>query len=84
MTTALLPIVGPRSTNLTYGINALSHAKRSIPVTTPEVVNLYGAAWSVYVRIARLALEEKQVKYNLPGENEMAILKSPTQGTKQY
>ena len=26
---------------------------------------LYGAAWSVYVRIARLALEEKQVTYDL-------------------
>ncbi|WP_200652408.1 glutathione S-transferase family protein [Paraburkholderia aspalathi] len=32
---------------------------------TTEVVNLYGAAWSVYVRIARLALEEKQVNYRL-------------------
>jgi len=34
-------------------------------VTTAEVVKLYGAAWSVYVRIARLALEEKQIKYSL-------------------
>ncbi|WP_236062582.1 glutathione S-transferase N-terminal domain-containing protein [Paraburkholderia nemoris] len=32
---------------------------------TTEVVNLYGAAWSVYVRIARLALEEKQINYRL-------------------
>lgn len=32
---------------------------------TTEVVKLYGAAWSVYVRIVRLALEEKQVKYDL-------------------
>ncbi|WP_027800247.1 glutathione S-transferase family protein [Paraburkholderia dilworthii] len=32
---------------------------------TTEVVNLYGAAWSVYVRIVRLALEEKKVKYGL-------------------
>jgi glutathione S-transferase len=30
-----------------------------------EGVKLYGAAWSIYVRIARLALEEKQVKYDL-------------------
>jgi glutathione S-transferase len=37
----------------------------SDPVTTAEVVKLYGAAWSVYVRIARLALEEKQIKYSL-------------------
>ncbi|WP_421378609.1 glutathione S-transferase family protein [Paraburkholderia sp. DD10] len=29
------------------------------------MVKLYGAAWSVYVRIVRLALEEKQVKYDL-------------------
>ncbi len=28
-------------------------------MSTTEVVKLYGAAWSVYVRIARLALEEK-------------------------
>ncbi|RKR38343.1 glutathione S-transferase family protein [Paraburkholderia sp. BL17N1] len=34
-------------------------------MTTTEVVKLYGAAWSVYVRIARLALEEKQIKYSL-------------------
>jgi len=31
-----------------------------------EVVKVYGVAWSVYVRIVRLALEEKQVKYG-PG-----------------
>lgn len=37
----------------------------SDPVSTTEVVKLYGAAWSVYVRIARLALEEKQIKYSL-------------------
>lgn len=29
------------------------------------MVKLYGAAWSVYVRIVRLALEEKQVGYEL-------------------
>lgn len=34
-------------------------------VPTNDLVKLYGAAWSVYVRIARLALEEKQVKYGL-------------------
>lgn len=34
-------------------------------MTTTEMVKLYGAAWSVYVRIARLALEEKQIKYSL-------------------
>ncbi|MFM0594433.1 glutathione S-transferase N-terminal domain-containing protein [Paraburkholderia dilworthii] len=34
-------------------------------VTTTEAVTLYGAAWSVYVRIVRLALEEKHVKYDL-------------------
>jgi glutathione S-transferase len=34
-------------------------------LTTTDVVKLYGAAWSVYVRIARLALEEKQIKYSL-------------------
>jgi len=34
-------------------------------VSATEVVKLYGAAWSVYVRIARLALEEKQVDYRL-------------------
>lgn len=34
-------------------------------VPTSEVVKLYGAAWSVYVRIVRLALEEKQVTYDL-------------------
>lgn len=32
---------------------------------TAEVVKVYGAAWSVYVRIVRLALEEKQVNYDL-------------------
>lgn len=32
---------------------------------TTEAVKLYGAAWSVYVRIVRLALEEKRVKYDL-------------------
>ena len=30
-----------------------------------EVMKLYGAAWSVYVRIVRLAVEEKHVKYDL-------------------
>lgn len=30
-----------------------------------EVVKVHGAAWSVYVRIVRLALEEKQVRYDL-------------------
>ncbi|WP_321902870.1 glutathione S-transferase N-terminal domain-containing protein [Paraburkholderia tropica] len=34
-------------------------------ITTEEMPVLYGAAWSVYVRIARLALEEKQVTYDL-------------------
>ncbi|MDP9651818.1 glutathione S-transferase N-terminal domain-containing protein [Paraburkholderia caledonica] len=34
-------------------------------MTTTDAVKLYGAAWSVYVRIVRLALEEKQVKYDL-------------------
>nr|WP_288831201.1 glutathione S-transferase N-terminal domain-containing protein [uncultured Paraburkholderia sp.] len=29
------------------------------------MVKLYEAAWSVYVWIARLALEEKQIKYSL-------------------
>jgi hypothetical protein len=33
-------------------------------VPTTDMVKLYGAAWSVYVRIVRLALEEKQVKYD--------------------
>ncbi|WP_242665790.1 glutathione S-transferase family protein [Paraburkholderia ginsengiterrae] len=34
-------------------------------MATDEAVTLYGAAWSVYVRIVRLALAEKQVKYGL-------------------
>ncbi|WP_321906144.1 glutathione S-transferase N-terminal domain-containing protein [Paraburkholderia tropica] len=34
-------------------------------ITAEETLVLYGAAWSVYVRIARLALEEKQVTYDL-------------------
>ncbi|WP_036053268.1 glutathione S-transferase family protein [Burkholderia gladioli] len=34
-------------------------------MTSTAAVNLYGAAWSVYVRIVRLALEEKQVDYVL-------------------
>ncbi|MFM0592775.1 glutathione S-transferase family protein [Paraburkholderia dilworthii] len=34
-----------------------------MPIT--EEVKLYGAAWSVYTRIARLALEEKRVNYGL-------------------
>jgi len=34
-------------------------------VSAIGVVKQYGAAWSVYVRIARLALEEKQVSYGL-------------------
>ncbi len=38
---------------------------RGVAMPTTEVVNLYGAAWSVYVRIVRLALEEKKVKYGL-------------------
>ena len=33
--------------------------------TTEEAPVLYGAAWSVYVRIARLALEEKHITYDL-------------------
>ena len=32
-------------------------------MTNTSLVTLYGAAWSVYVRIARLALEEKGVPY---------------------
>ncbi|WP_322007984.1 glutathione S-transferase N-terminal domain-containing protein [Paraburkholderia tropica] len=34
-------------------------------ITAEETPVLYGAAWSVYVRIVRLALEEKQVTYDL-------------------
>ncbi|BCQ58232.1 glutathione S-transferase (plasmid) [Burkholderia gladioli pv. gladioli] len=34
-------------------------------VTITEAVRVYGAAWSVYVRIVRLALEEKRVRYDL-------------------
>ncbi|AXF06511.1 glutathione S-transferase family protein [Paraburkholderia graminis] len=36
-----------------------------MPCPATEVVTVYGVAWSVYVRIVRLALEEKQVKYDL-------------------
>ncbi|CAG4902391.1 glutathione S-transferase N-terminal domain-containing protein [Paraburkholderia gardini] len=32
-------------------------------MTNTSLVTLYGAAWSVYVRIARLALEEKEAPY---------------------
>uniref|UniRef100_E1TFC5 glutathione transferase n=1 Tax=Burkholderia sp. (strain CCGE1003) TaxID=640512 RepID=E1TFC5_BURSG len=38
---------------------------RGVAMPTSEVVKVYGAAWSVYVRIVRLALEEKQVRYDL-------------------
>lgn len=38
---------------------------RRNPVATAEVVRLCGAAWSVYVRIARPGLGEKQVNYGL-------------------
>ncbi|TAL97514.1 MAG: glutathione S-transferase family protein [Paraburkholderia sp.] len=34
-------------------------------MTNASLVTLYGAVWSVYVRIARLALEEKEVPYEL-------------------
>ncbi len=34
-------------------------------MSSANVVRLYGAAWSVYVRIARLALEEKGIPYTL-------------------
>ncbi|WP_241163413.1 glutathione S-transferase family protein [Burkholderia gladioli] len=34
-------------------------------MTITEAVRVYGAAWSVYVRIVRLALEEKRVTYDL-------------------
>lgn len=49
-------------------INCRIRDSQALPggaMSTTEVVKLYGAAWSVYVRIVRLALEEKQVKYEL-------------------
>ncbi|CAE6966492.1 hypothetical protein R69608_06905 [Paraburkholderia nemoris] len=53
-------------------------------VTTTEVVKLYGAAWSVYVRIARLALEEKQIKYGLVEVDVFAETGVPQEHLKRH
>lgn len=53
-------------------------------VTTTEVVKLYGAAWSVYVRIARLALEEKQIKYSLVEVDVFADIGVPQEHLKRH
>jgi len=51
---------------------------------TTEVVKLYGAAWSVYVRIVRLALEEKQVKYHLVEVDVFAETGVPQEHLKRH
>jgi glutathione S-transferase len=51
---------------------------------TTEVVKLYGAAWSVYVRIVRLALEEKQVKYDLVEVDVFAETGVPQEHLKRH
>jgi glutathione S-transferase len=53
-------------------------------VPTTEVVKLYGAAWSVYVRIVRLALEEKQVKYHLVEVDVFAETGVPQEHLKRH
>ncbi|KPD19641.1 glutathione S-transferase [Burkholderia sp. ST111] len=47
-------------------------------------VKLYGAAWSVYVRIARLALEEKQVNYGLVEVDVFAKTGVPQEHLKRH
>lgn len=54
------------------------------PVPANEVVKLYGAAWSVYVRIARLALEEKQVDYGLVEVDVFAETGVPQEHFKRH
>lgn len=53
-------------------------------MSTTEVVKLYGAAWSVYVRIARLALEEKQIKYSLVEVDVFAETGVPQEHLKRH
>lgn len=53
-------------------------------VPTTQVVKLYGAAWSVYVRIARLALEEKQIKYDLLEVDVFAETGVPQEHLKRH
>ncbi|MFM0756763.1 glutathione S-transferase N-terminal domain-containing protein [Paraburkholderia strydomiana] len=54
------------------------------PMSATEVVKLYGAAWSVYVRIARLALEEKQVSYGLVEVDMFAKTGVPQEHLKRH
>ncbi|MFM0526425.1 glutathione S-transferase family protein [Paraburkholderia strydomiana] len=53
-------------------------------MSATEVVKLYGAAWSVYVRIARLALEEKQIKYSLVEVGVFAETGVPQEHLKRH
>ncbi|WP_236597674.1 glutathione S-transferase family protein [Paraburkholderia kirstenboschensis] len=53
-------------------------------MTTTEMVKLYGAAWSVYVRVARLALEEKQIKYSLVEVDVFAETGVPQEHLKRH
>jgi glutathione S-transferase len=53
-------------------------------VSAAEVVKLYGAAWSVYVRIAGLALEEKQIKYSLVEVDVFAETGVPQEHLKRH
>ncbi|APA89680.1 glutathione S-transferase family protein (plasmid) [Paraburkholderia sprentiae WSM5005] len=54
----------------------------AVPAT--EVVKLYGAAWSVYVRIVRLALEEKQINYDLVEVDVFAATGVPQEHLKRH
>jgi len=53
-------------------------------VRTTELVKLYGAAWSVYKRLARLALEEKQIKYSLVEVEVFAETGVPQEHLKRH
>lgn len=53
-------------------------------MTTAEVVKLYEAAWSVYVRIARLAPEEQQVNYSLVEVDVFAKIGVPQEHSKRH
>jgi hypothetical protein len=80
---AVPKIAGPWSIDVTYRFRAFMR-DWSDRVTTSEVVKLYGAAWSVYVQIARLALEEKQIKYSLVEVDIFAETGVPQEQLKRH
>jgi glutathione S-transferase len=66
------------------GINIHDPKTSELPLKQPELVTLYGAAYSVYVRTVRLALAEKGVHYTLIPVHIFATAGPPTEHLQRH